>query len=298
MKDPFGMIHNQPHDMAEEAPQKMGRGRPPGSENKATLIREMYSTIPPPQMYRPGALVKIQRTAFIVSLLLFATAIRHTVISGESQESHQELYSPQVTIEVIARRKSQESLTPQHFRAELTKCSSIIPQNWCLDTEGNPRYVGEDGQRANISHYTHNGFDRCLANKSVVFIGDSRVRYQFMALAHFLRSGKHLRCGDFQVNGFEPSNDSECYLINESLETLNWNHWYETSTASLGSNSTPDGHEQSSLCDCYRDSTFTTSTTMENRYIRRRSPFGQLDLVYLQNFENLIRLTKDFPPSS
>ena len=118
-----------------------------------------------------------------------------------------------------------------------------------------------------------------------------------MALAHFLRSGKHLRCGDFQVNGFEPSNDSECYLINEKLETLNWNHWYAKSTASLGSNSTPDGHEQSSLCDCYRNSTlFTTSTTMENRYIRRRTPSGQLDLVYLQNFENLIRLTKDFPP--
>jgi hypothetical protein len=37
--------------MAEEVPQKRGRGRPPGSKNKATLIREMESTIAPPRMF-------------------------------------------------------------------------------------------------------------------------------------------------------------------------------------------------------------------------------------------------------
>ena len=39
------------HTMAEEVPQKRGRGRPPGSKNKATLIREMESTIAPPRMF-------------------------------------------------------------------------------------------------------------------------------------------------------------------------------------------------------------------------------------------------------
>ena len=39
------------HTMAEEVPQKRGRGRPPGSKNKATLIREMECTIPPPRMF-------------------------------------------------------------------------------------------------------------------------------------------------------------------------------------------------------------------------------------------------------
>ena len=37
--------------MAEEVPQKRGRGRTPGSKNKATLIREMESTIAPPRMF-------------------------------------------------------------------------------------------------------------------------------------------------------------------------------------------------------------------------------------------------------
>ena len=37
--------------MVEEAPPKRGLGRPPGAKNKATLLREMDSSIPQPQMF-------------------------------------------------------------------------------------------------------------------------------------------------------------------------------------------------------------------------------------------------------
>ena len=37
--------------MAEEAPPKRGLGRPPGAKNKATLLREMDSSIPQPLMF-------------------------------------------------------------------------------------------------------------------------------------------------------------------------------------------------------------------------------------------------------
>ena len=37
--------------MAEEAPPKRGPERPPGAKNKATLLREMDSSIPQPQMF-------------------------------------------------------------------------------------------------------------------------------------------------------------------------------------------------------------------------------------------------------
>lgn len=62
--------------------------------------------------------------------------------------------------------------------------SSILPGNWCLDTTHIPRYIGtsmEEGKKMHeqnsnpphpppmIQHYTHEGYDKCLGNKTIVF---------------------------------------------------------------------------------------------------------------------------------
>ena len=46
------------------------------------------------------------------------------------------------------------------------------------------------GRNESDTVLSHNEFESCLAYKHVVLIGDSRVRYQYMALAYFLKTGK------------------------------------------------------------------------------------------------------------
>ena len=184
----------------------------------------------------------------------------------------------------------------------------LVPENWCMDTTNNfPRYVGGDtrplrtGTRTRtIRHYTHEGYEHCLTNKTLVFIGDSRVRYQFMSLALFLESKTVLKCEDYQdIFDSQNSNnnnnttelpftpDPNCFLINETLETMPWNDWYQKTTAAL----------PGSLCDCYRPLEFTPSATFENRFVRRSTQYGgAINLVYLQSFENNVRMNEDFPP--
>jgi len=75
---------------------------------------------------------------------------------------------------------------------------TIVPKKWCLDSESIPRYVGrEEWPPRTIQHYSHAGHEKCLANKTGVFIGDSRVRYQFMHLASFLQTQKRMKCEDY-----------------------------------------------------------------------------------------------------
>ena len=56
--------------------------------------------------------------------------------------------------------------------------NTILPDYWCFDQDQYPRYVGRDNwPPRSIQHYTHQGYEKCLAGKNIVFIGDSRVRY-------------------------------------------------------------------------------------------------------------------------
>ena len=50
-----------------------------------------------------------------------------------------------------------------------------------------------------VKLYTYDGYNECLASKTVVFIGDSRVRYQYMHLASYLKTKKFMKC----MNGAE-----------------------------------------------------------------------------------------------
>ena len=89
--------------------------------------------------------------------------------------------------------------------------------------------------------------------------------------------------------------DESCYLIDhehhQKMGLKDWNKWYSQSTAML----TKD-EEQVALCDCFRDVPFTPQGTYENRFIQRLTPHGTVNLVYLQNFRNLVRIDQEFPP--
>jgi len=91
---------------------------------------------------------------------------------------------------------------------------SLVPDNWCLDDSMVPRYMGDKddvNKPIDVKLFTYDGFNNCLANKTVVFIGDSRVRYQYMHLASYLKTKKFMKCDD-QSPYTNTKNDKECLL--------------------------------------------------------------------------------------
>ena len=103
---------------------------------------------------------------------------------------------------------------------------------------------------------------RCLANKTVVFVGDSNMRYQYLALSHYLHTG---RWDSWPRSGLPKRRFSVCnensypYItVNGTLTRLNapgdplkWKGYYDKAAEALGNNE---------LCECRKD------LEMENRW--------------------------------
>ena len=175
------------------------------------------------------------------------------------------------------------------------------PHKWALDKEGTVRYIGDgrlfdiDSETSGKTYRSFAGYQQCLANKHVVLIGDSRVRYQYMALADYLTTGQWLRCLDyndidksFGDNGTSSTvgSNSSCFLIDHEYSTsLTWNDWYTQSAAWINDE-----------CDCHREPRFAPGTTFENRFFRTITPFGPIKITYLQNFEDSVKFHAEFPP--
>jgi len=202
-------------------------------------------------------------------------------------------------------------------------CTSndILPNGWCMEEESQtPRYFLDTDNSSNkenhatavsgdslsssspivtIQHYTHKGYEMCLANKTIVFIGDSRVRYQYMNLAHFLMSplSRFMRCDDHPTckKGLTHP-DKDCYLIGDGRggRGVPWKDWCKNSTNSLSSNNMVH------LCDCYRHTPLRPklNLTFENRFIKRYTQYGEINLIYLQSFVDKITMNEDYPPFS
>ena len=89
-----------------------------------------------------------------------------------------------------------------------------------MDDQKIPRHAGNETWPPRIiQHYTHEGYEKCLADKTVVFVRYYRVRYQFMNLAVFLVSKRFMKCQDYKNNVASEDNqnavlDPECYLNN------------------------------------------------------------------------------------
>lgn len=178
--------------------------------------------------------------------------------------------------------------------------NKTLPNTWCLDTTQVPHYIGDrnfnNSDNITITRYNYEGFMHCLTKKTIVFIGDSRVRYQYMHLVNYLTERRFMKCQDY---GIEP--ERGCYLIDhkhhQRMNAQSWNDWYKKSTLMLGLQNNNSNFSQSqSLCDCYRPGKFRPHTTYENRFVQLNGV--EINLVYLQNFQNQVRLNTAYPPFS
>jgi len=209
-----------------------------------------------------------------------------------------------------------------------------LPQGWCLDNNAVPRYIDivndvhntssreeETQSTIELSRYSVEGFEQCLANKTVVFIGESRVRFQYMHLGLMLKTGKFMNCQD------RDSYDMECLgiALKQSVwkswvgdgnvasynNASDWNDMFKYSTIMLNSyeqehynqsqstmhHGGDNNNRQVSLCDCFRvPNEYAYDHHFENRYTRRNTVFGEINLIYLQNQRDRISMNKDFPP--
>lgn len=168
--------------------------------------------------------------------------------------------------------------------------SSDLPKHWCIDNTSTTQYTGniEENSSLNIQHYIYNGYEKFQVNRTIiVFIGDSTMRYQFMHLVAFLKYQRLMRCEDHNVSAA----DEECSVIGCRLS--DWKSWHKQSTIELGSD---EEHikEQYILCNCYCPFPFSS----EYRFIKRSTPYGEINIIYLQNFRDRIRMIKDYPPFS
>jgi hypothetical protein len=174
------------------------------------------------------------------------------------------------------------------------KHDSALPKGWCMDTKQTPRYLISDElvrvPQSNFSvkaYRSHAGYLQCLAQKHVVFIGDSRVRYQYLMLLSFLRSGEWMRCRDYGSNHI-PS--PSCMLIDHEVPPYvhsSWNDWYNQSSSVLGE-----------MCDCAKAEPFDLATTHENRFFRMSTRYGLITITYLQNYVRRVKFHTEFPPFS
>jgi len=173
----------------------------------------------------------------------------------------------------------------------LTVSSYWLPETFSVcsitnDARSNHR------RRRNHRRQCETAESELLANKSIVFIGDSRVRYQYMSLVHFLTYGYWNDC----ENGTTLFGATHCEVIHynrtgEQKDGVNyWNTWYKNTNDIINS------HGSSELCDCYRPSPFDAHRTRENRYFWRDVHCGKIRISYLQNFLGQVTFRNDFPP--
>ena len=208
-----------------------------------------------------------------------------------------------------------------------TKSDDLPTEKWCFDRNNDPHYLwnsssaSEDiavdsSQRLNttftsnetvkIMEFTHAGFEKCLANKTIIFVGDSRVRYQFLHLASYLKRAQFMKCED-DHNKASAEPDEECLLL-DYRKSSSWSAWYNESTRmisdtnniNVGNHTQTDTmkhQQQYALCDCARpDKRGIQNHYFENRYVQRKGAFGTIQLVGLTNWVNLVQIEEGFPP--
>lgn len=223
----------------------------------------------------------------------------------------------QLTTSTFHSSSSSKQHDPRYISAILCKLVDNLPPGWCMDDNQIPRYLGQDvtnnapiGGTFEVLHYTHDGYQKCLAGKNIVFIGESRVRYQYNHLLLYLKNKRFMKCQDHQSYA-KPSStamlpEPECLLINQRMtramagQTGNFNtyQWWYKETAQLLTGSDQSGEEtQDSLCDCYRPmGEYPADHAHENRYTKRNTRYGQTNMIFLDNHKDKISMNEDFPP--
>ena len=214
---------------------------------------------------------------------------------------------------------------------ETIQCDTVdyLPVGWCLDIDLIPRYIDdnvtfitaseESYKSFELKRYTIKGMEQCLSNKTIVFIGDSRTRYQYMHLGLSLKIGRFMSCPDipkgttFRDLEYDFEYDIECLGIASQKSNYQswegeggiqnvttWNDVFKHSTEMLRSSSSNHSTTgtQDSICDCYRPiKKFDPDNFYENRYTKRTTKeFGEINLIHLENLQDRVSMNEDYPP--
>ena len=145
--------------------------------------------------------------------------------------------------------------------------------SWCLDETEKWRYMNTSKRRR-----TWRGIHKCLANKRVMMVGDSRTRMQFLSLASAALRKAFPSCPNL--------------LVDETYHCLGFKSWSEFYNQTHEYFSTPNSTE---ACYCHRKLEWY-SIARENRFIRIATKYGNVSLDYLQNFVNYLYLGSSFEP--
>lgn len=160
------------------------------------------------------------------------------------------------------------------------KCKSgtLLPSGWCVEeTAEKWRFVNRTYWRRTIK-----GISKCLANKHVVFIGDSRTRFQYLSLANAVARGVFPQC----VEGLNKTM-IDCEMAGRKMG--NWNHFYQVTNTILN-----ERKNETELCYCYRGQGW--DRVRENRNFVSPSNFGPIHITYLNSVINMISFDPWFPP--
>lgn len=123
---------------------------------------------------------------------------------------------------------TKERLWTNH-EVHMTDGNCLENSSWCTDSNHTPRHVGDDlvmwaiDDEVTIRHYSHYGFDKCLADKTVVFVGDSRVRYQYMHLVSYLKTERFMKCRDYPNRPDDPECSLIAYEGTKRMSNKDWN---------------------------------------------------------------------------
>ena len=160
------------------------------------------------------------------------------------------------------------------------QCSSNISSDgyWCKDIDtGIPRNV----KRTYIRR-TYRGFLECLSNKTIIFSGDSRVRFQFLSLMFYLIHKRWIYCKDESSWG----NENDCYI----LWIFKFKEWSDYTRYSLP-HLVPYSYMSSE-----RNSTIPPENVIENRNFSMKTEFGEIKLYYYLNFVGKVNFKGDLEP--
>ena len=181
---------------------------------------------------------------WVAALLCLTILLVHVNIELGSVRTGLAARSPAVTTSTKDLDEQQDVC----FLARFSGDSTLIGRDsssfqWALESSGTMRLLPPESYTSARAHgklyRTLAGYQKTLANKHIVLIGDSRVRYQYMSLVHFLISDRWLRCRDYEDIATHPSHnsslttihnhhqaDSDCFLIARGTNQ-SWNEWYE-----------------------------------------------------------------------
>ena len=133
---------------------------------------------------------------------------------------------------------------------------------------------------------TLSGIEKCLANKRILFIGDSRTRYQYTTLATLLAYEQFPRCKEA---GNVTKVEWMCQMTGNYER--DWKSFLQTTNIALNTNHT---NEQ---CYCMRDKV-ARDATRENRFFNFTTKYGSGKLDMMITGPNNIYVDKEFHPFS